>query len=146
MSIAEVDAEIDRQTELLQEELFQQIKAIEGQFQKEYVRMKEQERAVKLRFHKPAVKSEYHTPKKSVKREVESTTSSAGVKYHSTPKPKSMVTSSEIDADMWKQLKLVSIPVFHGDKSNYESWKAAFTACVDNAPVTPEYKLINPST
>ena len=142
MSIAEIDAEIERQTELLQEELSQQIKAIEGQFQKEYVRMKEQERAVKLRFHKPAVKSEYHTQKKSVKCEVESTTSSVGEKYHSTPKPKSMATSSEIGANMWKQLKRVSIPVFNGDKSNYESWKAAFTACVDNAPVTPEYKLL----
>ena len=48
MSVTEVDAEIERQTELLQEELSQQIKAIEGQFQKECVRMKEQERAVKL--------------------------------------------------------------------------------------------------
>ena len=64
MSIGEIDAEIERQTELLQEQLSQQIEAIEGQFQKEYVRMKEQERAVKLRFHKPAVKSEYHMPKK----------------------------------------------------------------------------------
>ena len=64
MSIAEIDAGIERQTELLQEQLPQQIEAIEGQFQKEYVRMKEQERAVKLRFHKPAVKSEYHMQKK----------------------------------------------------------------------------------
>ena len=140
MSIAEIDAEIERQTELLQEELSQQIKAIEGQFQKEYVRMKEQERAVKLRFHKPAVKSEYNMPKKSVKREVESTMSSVGVKYHSTPKPKSMAMSSEIGADMWKQLKRFSIPVFNGDKSNYESWKAAWKG--DNAPVTAEYKLL----
>ena len=81
-------------------------------------------------------------PKKSVKREVESTMSSVGVKYHSTPKPKSMSTSGEIGANMWKQLKRVSIPVFNGDKSNYEIWKAAFTACVDNAPVTPEYKFL----
>ena len=32
--------------------------------------------------------------------------------------------------------------MFNGVKSNYESWKAVFTACVDNAPVTPEYKLL----
>jgi len=24
----------------------------------------------------------------------------------------------------------------------YQSWKAAFTACIDNAPATPEYKLL----
>mgnify|MGYP002804003436 CR=1 FL=1 len=40
MSIAEIDAEIERHTDLLQEELSEQIKAIEGQFQKEYERMK----------------------------------------------------------------------------------------------------------
>ena len=38
--------------------------------------------------------------------------------------------------------KRVSIPVFSGDKSNYASWKAAFMACVDQAPATPEYKLL----
>ena len=44
--------------------------------------------------------------------------------------------------DMWKQLKHVTIPVFSGDKKTYHSWKAAFTACVDQAPVTVEYKLL----
>lgn len=43
--------------------------------------------------------------------------------------------------DLWRQLKRVSIPVFKGDKRNYESWKAAFLACIDQAPLTPEYKL-----
>ena len=44
--------------------------------------------------------------------------------------------------DMWNQLKRVSIPVFNGDKRLYEGWKTAFMACVDNAPATPEYKLL----
>lgn len=44
--------------------------------------------------------------------------------------------------DLWRQLQRVSIPVFSGEKRKYESWKAAFTACVDNAPATPEYKLL----
>ena len=43
--------------------------------------------------------------------------------------------SSLIELDMWKQLKKVTIPVFSGDKKTYQSWKATFTACVDNAPV-----------
>ena len=43
---------------------------------------------------------------------------------------------------MWNQLKRVSIPVFNGDKRAYEGWKAAFMACVDQAPATPEYKLL----
>ena len=34
---------------------------------------------------------------------------------------------------------LVPIPVFDGDKKSYQNWKAAFTACVNNAPATPEY-------
>ena len=44
--------------------------------------------------------------------------------------------------DMWKQLTTVSIPVFSGDKRCYGSWKAAFMICVDKAPVTAEYKLL----
>ena len=44
--------------------------------------------------------------------------------------------------DMWKQLKRVSIPVFSGNKANYANWNAAFTACIDQAPATPEYKLL----
>ena len=30
----------------------------------------------------------------------------------------------------------------HGDKRSYPSWKAAFYTCVDAAPATPEYKLL----
>ena len=44
--------------------------------------------------------------------------------------------------DMWNQLKRVSIPVFNGDKRLYEGWKTAFMACVDKAPTTPEFKLL----
>ncbi|CAB4034781.1 Hypothetical predicted protein, partial [Paramuricea clavata] len=44
--------------------------------------------------------------------------------------------------DVQKQLKRVSIPVFSGDKRNYENWKATFIACIDQAPASPEYKLL----
>ena len=44
--------------------------------------------------------------------------------------------------DMWNQLKRVSIPIFNGDERFYEGWKKAFMACVDKAPATPEYKLL----
>ena len=44
--------------------------------------------------------------------------------------------------DMWRQLQRVSIPVFTGDKRTYPNWKAAFLACIDRAPATPEYKLL----
>ena len=47
-----------------------------------------------------------------------------------------------IGRDMWTQLERVAIPVFSGNKKTYESWKAAFTACIDKAPATPEYKLL----
>ena len=47
-----------------------------------------------------------------------------------------------IGRDLWKQLRRVSIPIFDGNKSTYESWKAAFTACIDQAPAAPEYKFL----
>ena len=49
---------------------------------------------------------------------------------------------NQLGVDMWKQLNRVSIPTFSGDKRQYSSWKAAFYTCVDAAPVTPEYKLL----
>ena len=48
----------------------------------------------------------------------------------------------DLGKDMWKQLTRVSIPVFKGEKRSYESWKAAFMACIDQAPATSEYKLL----
>jgi len=50
--------------------------------------------------------------------------------------------SALIGQDMWKQLKRVSVPIFYGDEKTYQNWKAAFTACVDQAPATAEYKLL----
>ena len=47
-----------------------------------------------------------------------------------------------IGQDLWRQLKRVQIPVFAGDKRTYSNWKAAFQACIDSAPATPEYKLL----
>ena len=48
----------------------------------------------------------------------------------------------ELGHDMYKQLKRVSIPTFNGDKHKYESWKSAFNSCIDSAPATKEYKLL----
>lgn len=36
----------------------------------------------------------------------------------------------------------MQIPVFTGDKKTYQNWKAAFLACIDSAPATAEYKLL----
>ena len=47
-----------------------------------------------------------------------------------------------ISQDLWRQLNKVTIPVFFGDKRTYQNWKAAFVNCVDQAPATPEYKLL----
>lgn len=57
----------------------------------------------------------------------------------------STTTSSgdkKLGKDMCQQLKRVQIPVFSGDKRKYETWKAAFFACIDRASSTPEYKLL----
>ena len=43
--------------------------------------------------------------------------------------------------DLW-QLKRIQIPVFSGDKRTYQSWKAAFVACIESAKATAEYKLL----
>ena len=51
-------------------------------------------------------------------------------------------TVPSIGLDMWRQLKRVEIPTFSCDKKKYQSWKAAFLSCIDSAPATSEYKLL----
>ena len=50
--------------------------------------------------------------------------------------------AEKIGQDLWKQLKRVPIPIFYGEKKMYENWKAAFAACIDQAPAPEEYKLL----
>ena len=40
------------------------------------------------------------------------------------------------------QFKRIQIPTFSGDKRSYRNWKSVFMACVDTAPATDEYKLL----
>ena len=44
--------------------------------------------------------------------------------------------------DPTRLLTRVQVPKFEGDKRNFESWKAAFTACVHCTDTSPEYKLL----
>ena len=48
----------------------------------------------------------------------------------------------DVGADLWQQLKRVTKPTFSGDKRAYTTWRAAFMACIDQAPATAEYKLL----
>ena len=57
-------------------------------------------------------------------------------------KPTAGFAAPSIGQDLWKQLKRVQFPTFSGNKRNYQSWKAAFLACIDSAPATGEYKLL----
>ena len=59
-----------------------------------------------------------------------------------TFEPSSNRPSPTIGHDLWHQLKRVEIPIFTGDKRKYQGWRAAFNACVDRAPATAEYKLL----
>ena len=59
-----------------------------------------------------------------------------------TFEPTDGFATPNIGHDMWTQLKHVEIPTFSGEKRTYPSWKAAFMACVDSAPVTPEFKML----
>ena len=61
---------------------------------------------------------------------------------HAAPAKQNNSGPTSIAQDLWSQLKRVQMPVFYGDKRMYQSWKAAFLACIDAAPVTAEYKLL----
>ena len=55
--------------------------------------------------------------------------------------PSSLSTADQISTDSSTLLKRVRVPMFFGQKKNYEAWKAAFYSCVDRTVSTPEYKL-----
>ena len=66
--------------------------------------------------------------------------------FRSKEKPTERIGSPDLHSignDLWMQLKRIQIPMFSGDKRNYQNWKAAFMACVDTAPATDEYKLLH---
>ena len=50
--------------------------------------------------------------------------------------------NSNQEQSLWGQLKRVSIPTFSGNVREYENWRAIFVACIDNADVPDEYKLL----
>ena len=57
--------------------------------------------------------------------------------------PKSTISETlSIGQDLWQQLKRIELPIFSGEKWTYQSWKAAFKACINNAQATQEYKLL----
>ena len=56
---------------------------------------------------------------------------------HAVPAKQNNSSPISIGQDLWSQLKRVQMPVFYGDKR-----KATFLACIDAAPVTAEYKLL----
>ena len=61
---------------------------------------------------------------------------------HAVPAKQNNSSPTSIGQDLWSKLKRVQMPVFYGDKRLYQSWKATFLACIDAAPVTAEYKLL----
>ena len=61
--------------------------------------------------------------------------------FESNPFPWSQWNSATRDRHV-ETIKPRAIPTFSGDKRMYESWSAAFYTCVDAAPATPEYKLL----
>ncbi|XP_065186610.1 uncharacterized protein LOC135817366 [Sycon ciliatum] len=42
----------------------------------------------------------------------------------------------------WTHMQRIEIPTFAGDKRSFEAWWAAFSACVDKSPVSPECKML----
>ena len=74
--------EIEIQTVLAETELSRQTKALEEQVQQKWVRLKEQENATRLRLQQPVnLEVKCNTMSKSVKQEVERSSSSDGAKY-----------------------------------------------------------------
>ena len=44
--------------------------------------------------------------------------------------------------DVYRHLERIKIPILTGEKGTYETWKAAFTTCIHEQPMTDEVKLL----
>ena len=80
---------------------------------------------------------DYKESSQELNRHYKETFDSGGRKFRKEP-----YEEPTLSWNMWNQLKRISIPVFNGDRRAYEGWKAAFMACVHQAPATPDYKLL----
>ena len=66
----------------------------------------------------------------------ESNSHTTATEFHATP------LNRTITRDGTHHLERIRIPVFAGDKMKYQQWDAAFTSCVDQAPLTPQSKML----
>ena len=75
--------------------------------------------------------NDYKESLRELNRHYKETFDSGGRKFSKEP-----YEEPTFGRDMCNQLKRVSIRVFHGDRKPYEGWKAAFMACVHQAPAS----------
>ena len=93
----------------------------------------------------PGISSAYHPQQHSMHMSHDQLGATSGIMQQQIPPYHPAPTFSANDSlshDSSRLLTRVAIPKFSGDKRIYESWKAAFLACVDNTLATPEYKLL----
>ena len=45
-------------------------------------------------------------------------------------------------SDPNKQLERIRIPIFSGNKMEFQQWFAAFSTCVDNTSIAPQFKML----
>ena len=44
---------------------------------------------------------------------------------------------------LWQGLKKVSLPIYSGDRKEYDNWAASFDAIIDKAPISAEHKMLH---
>lgn len=49
---------------------------------------------------------------------------------------------SGVKSDTHRQLERIRIPVFNGDKLKFQQWFAAFSSCVDQTSMDPQFKML----
>ena len=47
-----------------------------------------------------------------------------------------------VNNDSNKHLEMIKIPIFHGNKLEFQQWFVAFSTCVDKSSLSPQYKML----
>ena len=50
--------------------------------------------------------------------------------------------ATNVPSDPNKQLEQIKIPIFSGNKLEFQQWFAAFSTCVDKTLLAPQFKML----
>ena len=144
---------INKQRQELENEIDEEL-GLEQDFNEKRLQLRSQQKKSVENQQLPQKKKKMSqkSPKESDKLEFHRSENSDHMHLVKSPqpeRPQSQRTVRGFDAgstahnrEMHGQLERIRIPIFSGNKMDFQRWNAAFTSCVDMTSLSPQFKML----